>query len=176
MINITPRQAGQAGVNLAILAIGLIALLVFLRSESADAAPTTPIANVGIDMNTSGNSARSQVGVTTTRDTCNRVDNGQTLSIDIYEDQVASDRGASGFQLILNYDASKVRVTAVDYNELLSQASGSLVIPFGDTTSSDGTAGLSALDLGKGIEPSGASEVGPGIWLALCFRGRQAPE
>jgi hypothetical protein len=123
-------------------------------------------------MNTSGNTARTQVGVATTRDTCNRVNNGQTLAIDIFEDQVASDRGLSGFQFVLNYDASKVHVTAVDYNQLLAQASGSTVIPFGDTTSSDGTAGLSALDFGKGIEPSGASEVGPGVLARVTLQGQ----
>lgn len=174
MTRISPRSAAQIGINLTIAALGVITLILFLHAgQHATAAPTTPISTIGIDMDTSGNGPRAEVGATTANDTCARVNSGQTRTIDVFEDQVAPDRGISGFQFTLNYDASKIHITGVDYNQLLDQANSSLVVPFGDTSSSDGAAGLSAVDFGKGIEPGGASEAGPGVLVRLTIQGQQ---
>lgn len=159
-MNRSPRALIRLGYNLAFVLAAVAAVIVFIRSHGADAASTTPISTFGIDANSAGNGARTNV---TTPDPCVRLNSGQAGTVDIFVSQVPSDRGISGYQFTLNFDASLVRVTAVDYNQLLAQAAGSTVVPFGETSSSDGSGALSEIDFGKGIEPSGASEAGPGI-------------
>lgn len=155
----------------AALAIAL-ALTLTLVNQRTDAGTLSTIGVVGIDMNVAGNGPRTQVGVDTTAQTCAQVNQGATLQIDIYVDEIPADRGISGFEFDMIFSQSHVHVTAVDRNQLLGQAPDSAVSVFGDSSSTDGTLQSAAVDFGLGIEPAGASEVGPGIITRITLSGQ----
>ena len=134
--------------------------------------PST-ISNLGIDMDSSGNSARTAVGTETSLDTCAQVNVGETLSIDVFVDAAPADRGVSGFEFDLVFNSGDVHATAVDRNQLLATAAGSSIQPFGDSSSTDSSLRAAAVDFGDfGIEPAGASEVGPGILARITLTGQ----
>ena len=132
-----------------------------------------PGITVGIDTDVTANSSRTRVGVDSPREACARLDQGQTLTLDVFVDEIPAERGVSGFQFDLLFDPALVAITSVDYGHLLAQAAGSAVTLFGETASADGSLRAAGVDFGPlGIEPAGPSEIGPGILARIALAGQ----
>jgi hypothetical protein len=122
---------------------------------------------VAIDVNVTGNSARS-VG---TIEDCARIDTAvsKKLQIDVVipDPGIPADVGIKGWQFDLLYDPNVVHVVDHDPNMLLAQAEGSdlLTSLSEETPDSDGSFTSAAVDFTRRyqIEPNGAQEIGPGV-------------
>src|SRR3990172_292002 len=164
-----------ATTGIVLLAAVTILAINVLSGDPPTAAAQTPV-DMGIDMDVTGNAART-VG---TVENCDQIDSAGTNTIDI--DIVLPDPGVdaadgiSSVQFSLLYDPAVVTVTAVDVSaHLLNQAAGSFLLGLGDATSlpdSDGTFAPAWSDFGPlGIEPAGASEIGPGVLVRIHLTG-----
>jgi len=129
---------------------------------------------VGLDMEVSGNGARSAADI----DQCASVAVGQPATVDIAVPPpgVPPSRGVSAYQFTLFYDSKLLSVTGDDSGMLLDAAAGSALIPFADgKPDSDGIYTSAAVDFGpRGIEPGGASETGPGVLARLTLTPKAA--
>ena len=162
------------GSALAFLLVALVVLLATGGRGSVQAGHSSnTIATIGIDMDVTGNEPSTRVGVDTTLEACVRVDQGQTREIDVFVDEVPTDRGISGFEFDMLFDPSLAHVTSLSLEQLLEDGAGSSLIPLGDSSSTDGSLRVAAVDFGTlGIDPAGASEVGPGILVRITLTGQ----
>jgi hypothetical protein len=132
---------------------------------------TGSIAALAIDTdinNTAANTATS-LG---SRQTCGALAVGGTLVIDVTVDAVPPLSGGvgamNGFQFTLSYDASKVKVTALNGNMLLTANAGSSGIPFSDSVpDTDGSLLVAVADFGASTTPEG----GPGVLARITLQG-----
>ncbi len=149
----------RASLLAALLALAAVAPLVASGAQPAPAATTV----IAIDADPSGNDPRAVGSI----EGCVSASVGQPLLIDVVlpAPGVAADRGLSGFQFTLAYDPTIVWVGEEDNSMLLAQAQGSSLVPISDQTPNKTGEYLSlVVDFGReGIEPSGASETGPGV-------------
>ena len=172
------EKAAGSGVRMRAAVIAAVLLALAGGDFAAGTGPALasqveePGITVGIDTDVTGNSSRTRVGVDSPREACARLDQGQTLTLDVFVDEIPAERGVSGFQFDLLFDPALV-VTSVDYGHLLAQAAGSAVTPFGETASADGSLRAAGVDFGPlGIEPAGPSEIGPGILARIAVAGQ----
>ena len=108
--------------------------------------------------------------LTSNRQSCVRLDEGESRLLAVYSSDIPADRGISAFEVRLAFDPTLVTVTAVDYQQLLAQGPDSNLLDLGETESDDGEIILAAGDFSRvGIEPSGPSETGPGVLAAVEF-------
>lgn len=116
-----------------------------------------------------------RAGLTSDRQPCARLNEGESRELAVYTSDVPADRGISAFEVRLAFDPTLVTVTAVDYQQLLAQAADSNLLDLGETESDDGEIILAAGDFSRvGIEPSGPSETGPGVLAAVEFTALEA--
>jgi hypothetical protein len=162
----------QAGILLLIAAAAAALSTLGLGGTSSGAGQSASIALIAVDGDISGNAPRTVGAI----DECVSASVGQPVEVDIVVPSpgVPAHRGIAAFQLRLFYDPAIVWVTADDSSQLLAQATGSTVIAFSDVavTGAPNTSGdyLSvAVDFGSGIEPTGASETGPGVLARLTL-------
>ena len=164
-----------AWLSVPFLVIAATVLVCCLTPGVARSQAPSSVSRIGIDMNVAGNGPRTRVGVETAREACIRVNQGQTRQIDVFVDEIPGDRGVSGFEFQMLFNPSLVTVTASNFSQLLDQANRSdlFVPPGADTTSSDGSYYTGLYDFGaEGIEPNGASEIGPGILVRITLTGQ----
>lgn len=151
--------------RLCALAVAVLAALVAATASGA----SSEIETMGLDMEVSGNGPRSAGDI----DQCASVAVGQTATVDVAlpEPGVPEGRGASAYQFTLFYDPAVVSVTGDDHSMLLDQATGSVLIPLAQSLPDrDGIYTTGVVDFGpRGIEPAGASEIGPGVLARLTL-------
>lgn len=132
------------------------------------------IVTLGLDMETAGNGPRSAGQI----DQCGSIAVGQPATVDVVvpEPGIPAGRGISAYQFTLFYDSTVVSVTGDNPVMLLHQALGSALIPLSDPKpDTDGVYTSGVVDFGpKGVEPVGASEVGPGVLARLTLTPRAA--
>lgn len=144
-------------------------------SAAAGHALSQGTVNVAIDVDVSGNGARTVATI----ENCNRIDSSgaNELDIDVVlpDPGVPADVGIKAWQFDLMYDQSVVNVTGEDTEFLLAQAKGSdlftgLSDPLPD---SDGTFTSAAAEFSTAheIEPAGAQEKGPGVIVRITLSG-----
>jgi hypothetical protein len=145
------------------------------RTPTATPTPKTPV-DIAIDMDVTGNDARLSGGADIQN--CGEIDSSGTNTIDIDvllpPPGIDAADGIRAYQFDLNYDPTVVNVTAEDNNFLLVQASGSRLFSTPDPLpSSDGHFTSIAGDSSSAWqpEPTGASEIGPGVIARLTLRG-----
>lgn len=127
------------------------------------------IDTVGIDtdINDSPANAVASLG---SRNACNTLTTGGTLTIDVTADAVAppdgSRGGITGFQFTLVYDPSVVKVAASDHGMLLAANAGSSLITLGDAApDADGSFLVAVIDFDKQT----ATEHGPGVLARITL-------
>jgi cell division septation protein DedD len=151
-----------AGGAVASLAIAVTLTLASPEGSSC-AASSSSVALIAVDTDPSGNGPRTVGAV----DECISASAGQPLDIDIVVTSpgIPADRGIAAYQFTILYDPAVVWIGADDSDMLLAQADGSNVIPITDPKpDSNGVYQSWGVDFGTpGIEPSGASETGPGV-------------
>jgi hypothetical protein len=151
----------------------LVITLLIIAAITA-ALPPTAVTRAGLPADhiqivgvSAGPARNPRADLTQDRIPCTRIEQGEKHTVSVYTSEIPADRGISAFEVRLTFDPSIVNVTAVDYQQLLSQAPESELLEFGETDSDSGQIILAAGDFGGlGIEPDGPSEVGPGA-LAL---------
>ena len=145
-------------------------VLILIANQGGSGASSFLI--VGVDTDVAENSPRSVFDI----DDCASIEVGESIDVDVVtpEPGIPSERGLSGYQFRLFYDPEIVWVTADDQDQLLDQAAGSALIPLADPKPDKNGIYLSAaVDFGPtGIEPSGASETGPGVLGRLTLEAR----
>ncbi len=154
--------------------VPLVVLTLIGLASLQGAGAGSDIVTVGLDMETGGNGPRSAHDV----DECISVQPGQPATVDVAlpEPGVPGSRGVAAYQFTLFYDGAVVSVTADDHRMLLDEAPGSALIPIADAKpDTNGVYTSGVVDFGpKGIEPGGASEVGPGVLARLTLTPRAA--
>jgi hypothetical protein len=161
----TPRT-----ITIAFVAAGVLSIILAL---SASAQSTSTVALVGADAGIDGNTATT-LG---SRDVCISVNPAQRFPIDIFVDQVPTDRPLIGFQINVQYDASILTVVEANHDFLLGavgqyQPFPGLSDPLPDT---DGVYNIVIADLASNSGGSGAnSETGPGVLSRLTFEAKAA--
>lgn len=157
--------------TLSIVAAGAAFAILGLTAAAPSAAQPASVALVGIDADPSGNGPRTVGTIDERISACV----GEPVNIDIVipSPGVPAGRGIAGYDLTLLYDPAIVWTESDWINDsqlrrqnlLLAQAPGSMLIPITDPTPNMfGSHRSLAVDFGpKGIEPSGASEQGPGV-------------
>ncbi len=129
-----------------------------------------PIASVAIDTDAARGAANSATSLGPL-DACAALSKPGTVTIDVTVDAVppvlASDGGIAGFQFLLHYDPSVVKVAGSDYNMLLTANSGSSPVSLGDSTpDADGSFMVAVGDLGQSTPESG-----PGVLARITLQG-----
>ncbi|HEU4760482.1 MAG TPA: cohesin domain-containing protein, partial [Dehalococcoidia bacterium] len=114
-------------------AVVLLLALVTLAGRGAPARAShgsTPgvVDFVSIDMDTTGNTAT----VLGSRQACVSRSVGASFTIDITVDEVDPTDGVSAFEFTLNYDSSRLKVTAVDNLQLLASGGGTIPMDVSD--------------------------------------------
>jgi len=149
--------------HLGLLLLSVLAAVIPFQASLASPY-TVPGVVLAIDADPTGNKERIVGAI----DECVSVGVGQPVDIDVVipDPGVPSDRGIVAFALHLVYDPAVVWVSADGATEmLLAQAPGSSVLPIQDLKPDKNGLYMSwAVDFGaSGIEPSGTSEIGPGV-------------
>lgn len=134
-----------------------------------------PISTAAIDMEINDTPANTATSLGS-RKACGTLKTGGTLTIDITVDALAllgeGGRGITGFQLVLVYDPSKVKVVASKHDMLLAENPGSLLVSLGDETpDGGGSFPVVVADLGQSTPQSRSGVlaritlegVGPGV-------------
>ncbi len=156
------------------LAILPLILILLALTPLTGSRAGSDIVTLGLDMETAGNGPRSAHDI----DECVSAQPGQPATVDIAlpEPGVPGSRGVSAYQFTLFYIGAVVSVTADDHRMLLDEAPGSALIPISDAKpDTNGVYTSGAVDFGpKGVEPDGASEVGPGVLARLTLTPRVA--
>src|SRR3990170_9011658 len=116
------RKLGWTGATLGLfLAIAVLSYVVLWgQSPAAEGAPGT---NVGIDTDTTGNTAAS-LGAT---ESCISVSPGQQFDIDVFVNEIPAGRNFAGFNYEVNFDASRVNISAQNHSQLLASAPASSI-------------------------------------------------
>lgn len=155
------------------IAIRLTALLTLATALAALASPaaaqeddTIPLVGV-----TTAPPGDPRTDLSTSAETCARLDEDETLEIAVFTGPVPETRGISGFEFSLAFDPDLLQVTASDPMRLLAEADGSNVLSVGEEMADDGDILVGVADFGQptGVEPDGTSETGPGLLLGLTL-------
>jgi hypothetical protein len=153
------RHATKARLTAALLCVGVALLVMFARPASA--VVTT---SVGIDADPGATPANTATTLGSI-EPCRSVNNGDVFTVDFFINFVPSP-GIDGFQGDLNYDATRLKVTANDVNLMLGTNAGSSVTDFTPDSLSD-TFTPAAVDFGV---VSGHSETGSGVLARVTFQ------
>jgi hypothetical protein len=143
---------------------GTLVLLAVLAASSpalhhAQAQSAEPINLLAVDTDPTGNTATS-LG---TIDDCAVIQSGQPVNVDIVVDSVPS-AGVSGLGVDVMYDASVLRVTAINYNYMMTAGGGAIMFAFMDPLpDSDGDFRADIADLSQNFE------TGQGVLARVTF-------
>lgn len=164
------RMTVRIAAGLPLVAVLLVLVGVLLSGTGA----ASSFLVVGIDTDVAGNTPRSVPDI----NDCSSMGSGDSREIDIFIDEpgIPADRGIVSFQLRFFYDPEILHVVSEDKDQLLDQASGSVLIPLSDPLPDrDGVYQTSAVDFGpSGVEPDGSSEKGPGVLTRIRIEAQQA--
>lgn len=154
------------------VAVLAAAALLALAERSAAAPPGGDIPLIAVDAVPQGNGPRTVARI----DECVTAAVGQPVEIDIVlpPPGVPAQRGIAAYQFSILYDPAVVWVQAEDTEMLLEQAAGSQLFTIADPKPDTNGYYISwGVDFGPiGIEPEGASEIGPGVISRLTLLPR----
>src|SRR3990170_4721160 len=158
------RKLGWTGATLGLfLAIAVLSYVVLWgQSPAAEGAPGT---NVGIDTDTTGNTATS-LGAT---ESCVSVSPGQQFDIDVFVNEIPAGRNFAGFNYEINFDGSRVNIIAQNHSLLLASASGSSILDLSDGIPDSVTPHSVA------VADFGTAEVGPKVGVLGRYTLEVAP-